>query len=91
MKYILSVTIAVLAFFVNGNVTAQVSSTTPCRAGTLDLRALFDEIGREVLIQNVLPSISPFEVQVSDLPSGIYLGRLTSQSGVEEAKIIVRH
>jgi hypothetical protein len=42
MKIFLSVTIAVLAVFANGNVNAQSSSTPPCRAGTLDLRAFSD-------------------------------------------------
>src|ERR1700733_2982350 len=40
MKWILPVTIAVLAVFTNGDVTAQGNPTPPCRARTLDLRAL---------------------------------------------------
>ena len=39
MKLLLPITIAILAVFANGNANAQVSSTPPCRAGTLDLRA----------------------------------------------------
>src|ERR1700733_8805371 len=39
MKWILPVTIAVLALFANGDVTAQGNPTPPCRARTLDLRA----------------------------------------------------
>jgi hypothetical protein len=42
MKWILPVTIAILAVLANGpprRATAQSSSTPPCRAGTLDLRA----------------------------------------------------
>jgi hypothetical protein len=44
MKWLSSVTIAVLAVFANGQprrVTAEDSSTPPCRAGTLDLRAQY--------------------------------------------------
>jgi hypothetical protein len=42
MKWFLPIMIAILAVFANGNGIAQVSSTPPCRAGTLDLRAIKD-------------------------------------------------
>jgi hypothetical protein len=52
---------------------------------------LFDEIGREVFEQNLLPGTTQFEVPVSDLTSGIYLGRITNSSCVRNAKIIIQH
>jgi hypothetical protein len=52
---------------------------------------LFDQIGRIVFEQSILPGTMQFEVPVLALPSGIYLGLLTSEAGTETAKIVVRH
>jgi hypothetical protein len=52
---------------------------------------LFDELGREVFEQNVQSGTTQFEVPVTNMPSGIYLGRVLSSSGLEETKIVVQH
>ena len=39
MKWLLPVTIVILALYAMGDVTAQGNLTPPCRARTLDLRA----------------------------------------------------
>jgi hypothetical protein len=43
MKWILPITVPVIAVLINGDVTAQRNPTPPCRAGTLDLRARQEE------------------------------------------------
>ena len=43
MKWVLPITIAILAVLQNGDVTAQGYPTPPCRARTLDLRAHYEE------------------------------------------------
>jgi hypothetical protein len=52
---------------------------------------LIDELGRTVFVMPLHPYIQTFEVPTSELASGIYVGRLISDSGIQEAKVIVRH
>jgi hypothetical protein len=50
-----------------------------------------DDIGRLVFEKGIIPDTKQFDIQTTNFPSGLYLGRLISSNGVEEAKIIVRH
>ena len=52
---------------------------------------LIDELGRMVFEVPLRPDIQNFEVSTSELASGIYVGRLITDSGIQEAKVIVRH
>ena len=60
MKWSLPVTIAVLAVFTNGDVTAQGNPTPPCRARTLDLRASVQQSGSSCkMLYNEMSDYSP--------------------------------
>jgi hypothetical protein len=52
---------------------------------------LIDALGRVMFEESLLPETSHFEVATSDLPSGLYVARLLTGTGNEEAKIIVCH
>jgi hypothetical protein len=52
---------------------------------------LVDAIGRRVMTRPLFLGNRSFELSVADLASGLYVCRLTTESGVRETKIIVRH
>ena len=102
MKWILPITIAVLAVFANGNVTAQVSSTPPCRARTLDYALIplsgsqsefqiMNFLGVVVYRQTVQPDMPELIINTSALTEGFYFCRIISADGTETAKFLVRH
>jgi hypothetical protein len=95
MKLLLPVAIAFLAVFAIGpprRVTAQVCTTTPCRAGTHDLRAegiasirIVDQTGKEVMKDNEEATYVGehfFYFTASDLPSGTYYYQIEFPQGV---------
>jgi hypothetical protein len=51
---------------------------------------LVDAIGRVVFEQEIRGS-DPIQITTAALPSGLYVGRLASASGISQQKIIVRH
>ncbi len=52
---------------------------------------LTDVLGRTVREMSVLPGMSRVEVPTSDLPSGIYIGRLIIGENVQNANIVIQH